>query len=186
MHEGSLLHKETLLLEDHFCTRGHYCMATLLHEGSILQERIFLHGDTFAQRLFCTQGHFCMRWHFCMASLLHEVTLLHGDSFARRVTFARGDTFARQLFCSRGHFRTETFCTIKISVTFFQCDILARWLFSTEHLFAWFKFFSQYRIFICKENWKLKFYNRLISKTKIKKITKNRKNYSKIQNKATR
>ena len=50
----------------HFCTRGHFFTATLLHE-----------------RHFSTKGH------FCTASLLHAGPLLHSFTFAQRVIFAR-------------------------------------------------------------------------------------------------
>ena len=116
-------------------------------------------------------------WHCCSATLLHEWTILHDNSFAQGDTFAREDTFSRRLFCKQGHF-----CTIKIfhgsiyttillhnvtflswhfsNAIFWHDDLFARSIYSLAVIF-----FSQYRIWILK-SWKLKFYSRLISKTK--------------------
>ena len=111
---------------------------------------------------------------FCMKKLLHEGRLEHSVTFARWKFFTAAFlnwillhdvTFLRWYFCN------ALFCTI----TFLQgasICVQADWM-----------FFSQYRIYH-KNKWKLKFYKRLISKTKNQKIKVLRgKNYCKKQKK---
>ena len=105
----------SLLLERHFCT-----------SDTFARRVTFARRDTFARRLFCTEGQFCTRWHFCTASLLHAGSLLHKGKLLHEGTLFHGNILHDKNFSD-----------------IFYCDILARWLFCTEHLFAWLKFFKQ-------------------------------------------
>ena len=51
----------------HFCTRGQFCMRTLLHGDVFARMVTFSRVDNFARQNFCTQGYFCAN------TLLHKL-----------------------------------------------------------------------------------------------------------------
>ena len=141
----------------HFCTNDTFARTTLLHEETLLHE----------------------------GSFLHEGTLLHGGFFARRVTFARRLFCTRGNFCTKGHFYTRGhFCTATLlHVDIFHVknfsEIFAMRYFGTmtflhgKSIRLVYNFKPVPNLYI-KKNWKLKFYSKLISKTKNHKNYKNR------------